>query len=263
MIQMKMKSILALAAVAVATVAGASTNYAEVAVGRCNVFSAVYSMARDGELSDPAAFRAALETLDRTLADGKAEFAYNTLSRRCPLTARAVLGRCADFTPKAREDALAVCGYDARNVSVDLMPNEAGYVNFSLQAACVGAVSPAGIRKGVLDAAIVPARRAVRAEGGSFVGAEGAKRVKAKLDALAAELNAPRFGKAGEMLAAFGIPVEWEFIQSRILADAELDGLKARLLNGEIPFTPVLQNKLCVALGVEGYNAFVREYNGK
>ena len=70
-------------------------------------------------------------------------------------------------------------------------------------------------------------------------------------------------GKAGEMLAAFGIPVEWEFIQSRILGDAELDGLKARLLNGEIPFTPVLQNKLCVALGVDGYNAFVREYNGK
>ena len=102
------------------------------------------------------------------------------------------------------------------------MPNEAGYVNFSLQAACVGAVPTVGIRKGVLDAAIVPARRAVRAEGGSFVGAEGAKRVKAKLD-----------------------------------------GLKARLLNGEIPFTPVLQNRLCVALGVEGYNAFVREYNGK
>ena len=75
--------------------------------------------------------------------------------------------------------------------------------------------------------------------------------------------RAPRFGKAGEILKKLGFEVEWEFVQSRILADAKLDGLKTRLLNGEIPFTSELQNKLCVALGVEGYNAFVREYNGE
>ena len=258
-----MKTIIAVAAVAVATVAGASTNYVEYAAKNRNLFLTLVAMGRDSELADPAAYRETLEAVDRGVATGTVEIAHNALMRRCPLAARAVLGRSADFTPKAREDALAVCGYDARNVSVDLMPNEAGYVNFSLQAACVGAVPTVGIRKGVLDAAIIPARRAVRAEGGSFVGAEGAKRVKAKLDALAAELNAPRFGKAGEMLAAFGIPVEWEFIQSRILGDAELDGLKTRLLNGEIPFTQDLQNKLCIALGVEAYNAFVKEYNGK
>ena len=260
---MKMKTIIAVAAVAVATVAGASTNYVEYAAKNRNLFLTLVAMGRDGELADPAAYRATLEAVDRGIATGDVEIAHSALMRRCPLAARAVLGRSADFTPKAREDALAVCGYDAPNKPLDLMPGEAGYANYALQAACVGSVPPEGIRKGVLDAAIVPARRAVRADGQSFVGKEGAKRVKAKLDALAAELNAPRFGKAGEMLAAFGIPVEWEFIQSRILADAELDGLKARLLNGEIPFTPVLQNKLCVALGVEGYNAFVREYNGK
>ena len=109
----------------------------------------------------------------------------------------------------------------------------------------------------------MPVRRAIRAEGGSFVGKEGAKLVKDRLDALAKELNAPRFGKAGKFLAEIGMDVEWEFIQSRILADAEVDGLKARLMGGEIPFSQELQNKLCIALGVDGYNAFVKEYNGK
>lgn len=57
--------------------------------------------------------------------------------------------------------------------------------------------------------------------------------------------------------------VEWEFIQSRIPGDAEVDGIRKLLLDGEIPFSTALQNKLCIALGVDGYNAFVKEYNGK
>ena len=55
--------------------------------------------------------------------------------------------------------------------------------------------------------------------------------------------------------------VEWEFVQSHILDDAKVAALKKLLLDGEIPFSQELQNKLCIALGVEGYNAFVREYN--
>ena len=35
------------------------------------------------------------------------------------------------------------------------------------------------------------------------------------------------------------------------------------LMDGEIPFDWALQSKLCVVLGVEAYNGFVREYNGK
>ena len=80
---------------------------------------------------------------------------------------------------------------------------------------------------------------------------------------LAAELNAPRFGKADKILAEIGMDVEWEFIQSRILGDTEVAEVRTRLLDGEIPFTQDLQNKLCIALGVEAYNAFVKEYNGK
>lgn len=159
--------------------------------------------------------------------------------------------------------ALRVCGYDAESRSIDLNANDAGYANFTLQVACIGDIPVSGVRNGILNAAIVPTRRAIRANGGSFVGKEGAKLVKERLDALATELNAPRFGKAGDVLAEIGMGVEWEFIQSRIPGDAEVDGIRKLLLDGEIPFSTALQNKLCIALGVDGYNAFVKEYNGK
>ena len=258
-----MKMILALAAVAVATVAGAETNYVERA-NKCRcLMTVVRDMAKDSALAEPAAYRAALEEFDRAIADGAVSVGYSSVSRCCPLTARAVLGRCGQFSEKVRADMLADCGYDKENRSILPKPEEAHAVNFWLQEASSGCVLPKGDRTCILNAAIVPVRRAIRAEGGSFVGKEGAKLVKAKLDALAKELNAPRFGKAGEMLKKLGFEVEWEFIQSRILGDTEVAEVRTKLLNGEISFTSELQNKLCVALGVEGYNAFVREYNGK
>ena len=260
---MNMKKILALAAVAVATVASASTNYVEVATKTRNLCATVRAMGSDPELADPAAFRATLEAVDTAMATGGVIRSYQCVSRRCPLTARAVLADTECFSEHVKGDMLAVCGYDAANAGLALTANEAGYTEFVLQAACSGLLPPANVRNTVLNAAIVPVRRTIRAKGGSFVGKDGAKLVKAKLDALAVELNAPRFGKAGKLLAEIGMDVDWEFIQSRILADAELDGLKARLMGGEIPFSQELQNKLCVALGVEAYNAFVKEYNGK
>ena len=260
---MKMKMIMTVAAVALATVAGASTNYVERVAKNRNMVAVVRTMAGDSELSEPAAFRAVLEAVDAAAATGKVDGALQNVSRRCPLTAKAAIGRCGHLTEKARADVLAKCGYDAANKSVELTSGESGYANYVLLSASAGAAVPAAARNGILNSAVLPVRRWIRAGGGSFVGAEGAKKVKAKLDELAKELNAPRFGKAGAILKEIGIEVEWEAIQARILGDTEVAEIRTRLLNGEIPFTPVLQNKLCVALGVEGYNAFVREYNGK
>ena len=259
---MNMKKILALAAVAVATVAGASTNYVELATKNHNLYITVRAMEKDPALADPAAFLATLEAVDRAMSTGKVAFAYQNVSRRCPLTARAVLGRVGYVSDRVRGDLLAVCGFDAANTGLGLTAKEAGYANFVLQQACGGAIPVASARNAILNAAVIPTRRMIRAEGGSFVGKEGAKLVKAKLDALAAELNAPRFGKAGDVLAEIGMGVEWDFIQSHILDDAKIAALEKLLLDGEIPFDVALQNKLCIALGVDGYNAFVKEYNG-
>ena len=259
---MNMKNIVTLAAVAVATVAGASTNYAERVARYHNPAYAVLEMKNDSEFADADALRAALEDLDRTVSSGKVDFAFRTLSRRLPLTARAYFAASEHFTPKAAEDALAACGYDADRNPVEPAANSAGYANFALQAACIGDRPVASTRNAILNAAIVPVRRRIRAEGGTFVGKAGAELVKARLDALAAELNAPRFGKADKILAEIGMEVEWEFIQSRLLTDDEVAEVRTKLLDGEIAFSGSLQNKLCIALGVEGYNAFVKEYNG-
>lgn len=260
---MKMKTIVAVAAVAVATVAGASTNYIEVAAKSRNLCATVGAMERDPALADPAAFRAALEAVDRAMSTGGVIRAYQCVSRRCPLTARAVLDGTERFSDRVRGDLLAVCGYGAENRPLGLTAKEAGYVGFVLQEACACGIPAARARSCVLSAAIVPARRTIRAQGGSFVGKEGGAKVKAILDALASELNAPRFGEAGKRLAEIGIEVEWDFIQSRIPDDEEVDELKRPLLDGEIPFGGELQNRLCIALGVEDYNAFVRTYNGE
>ena len=258
-----MKKVIMMVAVAAVSVAGAATNYVEQLAKRHDPIGVVHTMSSDPALADSAAFRAALEAVDRAGSTGKVVTAYWCVSRRCPLTARAVLGRCEVFSPKAREDMLALCRYDAENCGVLPRPGEDGYANCRLQAACAGMHSAANVRSDILKAAIAPARRYVRANGDSFVGKEGAKRVKAILDDLAAELNAPRFGKAGDILARLGFEVEWEFIQSRLLTDDEVAEIRTKLLDGEIAFDGKLQNKLCIALGVEGYNAFVKEYNGR
>ena len=258
-----MNTILALAAVAVATVASASTNYVEVATKTRNLCATVKAMEGDPELADPAAFRATLEAVDCAMATGEVAIAYRNVSRRLPLTARAVLGRTACFTERVKGDMLAICDYDAMSFGLGLRPKEAGYANFALQAACNGTLSAAVARSAILNAAIAPARRKVRAESGTFVGEEGAKKVKEVLDGLAAELNAPRFGKAGKILKGLGMDVEWDFAVSLIPTDEEIAGIKKCLMDGEIPFNATFQNKLCVVLGVEAYNAFVTEYNGK
>ena len=260
---MKLKNIIAVAALACASVASASTNYVEVAKKNWSLVAVVQQMAKDPELADRAAFRKTLEAVDACMETNGFWRGYQTVPRCCPLAAKALLAGCEFLSDKARKDALSHCGYDAEIRSLELKPNEDGYANFMLQAAAGGAASAMNVRSAILSAAIIPVRRTIRARGGTFVGKEGGAKVKASLDGLARELNAPRFGNAGKLLAEIGIEVEWEAVRSAIPADAQITALKKRLMDGEIPFGPDLQNRLCVALGVEGYNAFVKEYNGK
>ena len=259
---MKLKNIIALAALACASVACASTNYVEVAEKHRNLIVAVQRMSQDPALADPTAFRAALEDLDGAMATGSVSLAWQCVSRRCPLTARAVLARTACFSDRVKGDLLAVCGYDAENAGLGLSAKEAGFVNYILQQTCNDAFPVGQARQFVLSSAIVPARRTLRARGGTFVGKEGGERVKAILDALAAELNAPRFGRAGDILADIGVEVEWDEVESRIPDGGKIGALERQLMDGEIPFSGPLQNKLCIALGVEDYNGFVKQYNG-
>ena len=90
---MNMKSILALAAVAVATVAGASTNYVEIAATRGLPLSVVRRMSQDSALADSAAFRATLEAVDAAMATGAASGPARTCSRSAATGRRTVRSR--------------------------------------------------------------------------------------------------------------------------------------------------------------------------
>ena len=260
---MKMKTIIAVAALACASVASASTNYVEVAKKNWSLIATVQQMAKDPELADRAAFRKTLEAVDVCISTNGSKRGFHTVPRCCPLTAKVALTGCDFLSDRACKDALAHCGYDEGIRSLELRPGEDGYANFMLQAAAGGAVNPSNVRGAILNAAVQPVRRTIRAEGGTFVGKEGGANVRMYLDSLAKELNAPRFGDAGEILKHIGIDVEWEFIEHCIRSDAQVAALERQLMDGEMPFDWALQSRLCVALGVEAYNDFVKEYNGK
>ena len=109
---MKMKTIIAVAALACASVASASTNYVEVAKKNWSLVAVVQQMAKDPELADRAAFRKTLEAVDVCMATNGSRRGFQTVPRCCPLTAKAALTGCDFLSDKARMDALAHCGYD-------------------------------------------------------------------------------------------------------------------------------------------------------
>ena len=162
-----MKTIIAVAALACASVASASTNYVEVAKKSWSLVAVVQQMAKDPELKDRAAFRKTLEAVDACMATNGFRRGYQNIPRCCPLTAKAALAGCAFLSDKARKDALAHCGYDAEVRSLELKSDEAGYANFMLQAAAGGAASARNVRGAILNLAVVPVRRAIRAKGGT------------------------------------------------------------------------------------------------
>ena len=261
---MKMKNIIALAAVAVATVAGASTNYVARVKAGGNAMTVIRDMRNDGELAEPAAFREALEAVDAAAAAGKVEYLnLQAVPRCCPLLARAVVGRRTYLTESLRAELLALCGYGESMRPVEPTTDDAIYADYALQSACAGMIDPMAARTGVLKAAVAPMRRRIRSQGSSFVGADGARRVKEALDGLASELNAPRFGRTREILTHIGLDVEWEAVEAAIPSGDALEALKRGIMDGNTAFPQPLQYRLCVALGVNDYNSFVKEYNGK
>ena len=104
-------------------------------------------------------------------------------------------------------------------------------------------------------------KRAIRAQGRSFVARAGTNPVQDEVDALSAAFNAPRCTGVKEWFAKF-FP-EYKWVDSAELSDKEVDALKERVMNGESPFDDRNQAVLRFYLGVEEYNHFVTLYNGE
>ena len=100
----------------------------------------------------------------------------------------------------------------------------------------------------------------LRRQGKSFVTKDGVNPCAKKMEALNAALNAPRLAGLNEWFADMGL--ECRVDVSTLPTDAEASALKAAVLDGDKDLTGAVKRDLYLCLGVDGYNAFVKEYNG-
>ena len=112
------------------------------------------------------------------------------------------------------------------------------------------------------DKAVVKAiRKYLRSQGKSFVTKDGVNPCEGLMKELNAALNAPRFKGLNEWMEKVGFTARID--ESQLPTEEFVAQLKEDVLNGERDMTENVAFVLKVNLGVEGYNAFVKEYNGE
>ena len=116
------------------------------------------------------------------------------------------------------------------------------------------------LRNGMMRNAQKSIKRWLRSHGQSFVAKEGYNPVQDHLDALAKVLDAPRFDGLEKWAKDHDLDVTVDV--SDLPDETELAKLKEAILYGDKPLDGPNQLTLMICLGVEGYNAFVKEYNG-
>lgn len=112
------------------------------------------------------------------------------------------------------------------------------------------------------DKAVVKAiRKYLRSQGKSFVTKDGVNPCEELMKELNAALNAPRFKGLNAWMEKVGFTARID--ESQLPTEEFVAQLKEDVLNGEKDMTENVAFVLKVNLGVEGYNAFVKEYNGE
>ena len=106
------------------------------------------------------------------------------------------------------------------------------------------------------------ARAYLRKQGKSFVSKDGANPCEAVMTEFVAALNAPYLKGVNEWLEKVGA-TDRRIDVSKLPTEAEVAQLKEDILNGDKDMNRDYEFILKVCLGVEGYNAFVKEYNGE
>lgn len=105
-------------------------------------------------------------------------------------------------------------------------------------------------------------RRWIRRNGGSFVtDKDGKNPMEEHLKPLTAALNAPRFKGLNVWLEKHGVAARFD--ESLLPTEEAAAKLKEDVYYGDVEMTEKTKFLLQVCLGVEGYNAFVKEYNGE
>lgn len=257
---MKVKTIVAVSAIAVAGAAFPAVNYETFAKKTSDPFLAIRTLNADAALQDEAAKVAAYETVDGIWAANPGDRTWRDEYLSFPKTCAVVLEKMDYLSPTVKSDILshASCANLGRKTAVVSSSND---VNYTVQLIAAGRINPNVAKRRILEVALGAIRRDIRKKGGTFVGKEGNARVQDALNLVAAKLNAPRFAGAKEALEPLGIAVEWDFALARFPKDREIAELKRKILLGDVYFSGNYQQMLSVVMGVEGYNEFVRIYN--
>lgn len=112
----------------------------------------------------------------------------------------------------------------------------------------------------VQKAALKAVKRYIRSQGKSFVTKNGVNPCEEYMTGLTTALNAPRFAGLDAWLKSIGLK---GVDLSKMPSEEEVAKLKEDILFGARDMDARNKAILEVCLGVEGYNAFVREYNGE
>ena len=108
--------------------------------------------------------------------------------------------------------------------------------------------------------AVIRIKTYLRSQGKSFVTKNGINPCEKYIIALNTALNAPRFAGLDAWLKSVGCK---GVDLSKLPSEEEVAKLKEDILYGRREMTSRNESILYICLGIEGYNAFVKEYNGE
>lgn len=115
------------------------------------------------------------------------------------------------------------------------------------------------IFKVLQDRSLKHIKKYLRSQGKSFVTKDGINPCEKYMNSLNSALNAPRLSGLDVWFNSVGLN---GMDLSGLPSESEVEKLKNDLLNGEVDMNPRYNSILRICLGVDGYNKFVKEYNG-
>ena len=115
-------------------------------------------------------------------------------------------------------------------------------------------------KKGIQIVAAKEIKRALRKQGKSFVTKDGINPCEEYMEKLNKSLNSPRFNGLNEWLSELGWNVRVD--TSRLPSEEKISALKDAIFYGDKRATILDKTILSICLGVDGYNEFVKKYNG-
>ena len=116
-------------------------------------------------------------------------------------------------------------------------------------------------KRGLQRAAVVGIRKALRKQGKSFVSSDGKNPCEEYMNRLNVALNAPRFQGLNKWLEDLGFEVRID--EGLLPSNSEIESLKDAIFYGEKELNEHDRAILYICLGVEGFNAFAKKYNGE